>query len=85
MSIPESKTHSVTKLQPRGHEVVVKLLLGWKDANSDSSIESGRTPLSWATGNDHEGIVKPRYCWDGKMSTPTLQTQCRQNTAPAGP
>jgi len=69
MSVSASKTHSLTRLQPRGREVVVKLLLGRNDANPDSSSESGRTPLSWAIGNDREGIVKPPYCCDGKMLT----------------
>ena len=34
------------------------LLLGKKYINPDSSSESGRTPLSWAAQNGHEGIVK---------------------------
>ena len=35
----------------------MKLLLRRKDVSPDSSCESGRTPLSWAAGNGHEGVV----------------------------
>ena len=41
-----------------GHEGIVKLLLGHKDVNPDSSDESGLTPLAWAAINGHEKIVK---------------------------
>jgi len=41
-----------------GHEGIVKLLLGRKDVNPDSSSKYGQTPLSWAAANGHEGIVK---------------------------
>jgi len=37
---------------------VAGLLFGRRYVNPDSSSKSGRTPLSWATGNGHEGIVK---------------------------
>ena len=37
---------------------VAGLLFGKKYVNPDSSSKSGRTPLSWAAGNGHEGIVK---------------------------
>ena len=37
---------------------VVDLLFGRRYVNPDSSYKSGRTPLSWAAGNGHEGIVK---------------------------
>ena len=40
-----------------GHEGVVKLLLGRKDVNPDSSDNSGRTPLWYAAGNGREGVV----------------------------
>ena len=33
-------------------------LLGRRYVSPDSSSESGRTPLSWAAENGHEGIVK---------------------------
>jgi len=44
----------------RGHEAVVKLLLGRKDINPDRPdyYLGGRTPLSWAAGNGHEAVVK---------------------------
>ncbi|KND87822.1 Ankyrin repeat domain-containing protein 50 [Tolypocladium ophioglossoides CBS 100239] len=41
----------------RGHEVVVKLLLG-KEANIESTDKGSRTPLSWATEKGHEAVVK---------------------------
>ena len=33
-------------------------LIGRRYVNPDSSGKSGRTPLSWAAGNGHEGVVK---------------------------
>jgi len=36
----------------------VDLLFSGRYVNPDSSSKSGRTPLSWAAGNGHEGIVK---------------------------
>ena len=36
---------------------VVKLLLEREDVNPDSLDEVGRTPLSYAAGNGHEGVV----------------------------
>ena len=36
----------------------MKLLFEQEDVNLDSSSKSGRTPLSWAAENGHEGIVK---------------------------
>jgi len=37
---------------------VVKLLLEREDVNPDSLDEVGRTPLSYAAGNGHEGVVE---------------------------
>jgi len=37
---------------------LASLLFGRRYVNPDSSSESCRTPLSWAAGNGHEGIVK---------------------------
>jgi len=37
---------------------VAALLFGRRYVNPDSSSKSGRTPLSWAAENGHEGIVK---------------------------
>ena len=37
---------------------VVGVLFGWRYVNPDSQCEFGRTPLSWAAENGHEGIVK---------------------------
>jgi len=42
----------------KGHETVVKLLLGWKEVNPDRPDDDGRTPLSWAAGNGHGEVVK---------------------------
>jgi len=43
----------------RGHEEVVKMLLGREDVNPDQADTAyGRTPLSWAAKNGHSGIVK---------------------------
>ena len=43
----------------KGHEGIVKLLLGQKYVNPNTvDTLNGRTPLSWAAGNGHEGIVK---------------------------
>jgi len=36
----------------------VKLLLGREDVNPDRPDNRGRTPLSWAAGNGHGGVVK---------------------------
>ena len=36
----------------------MKILLERGDANLDSADEGGRTPLSYAAGSGHEGIVK---------------------------
>ena len=36
----------------------LSLLLGERYVNPNSSCRSGRTPLSWASENGHEGIVK---------------------------
>ena len=37
---------------------VASLLFGRRYVNPDSPSKSGRTPLSWAAGNGHDGIVK---------------------------
>jgi len=42
----------------KGHEIVVKLLLGRKDVNPDSPDRNGRTPISWAAENGHEAVAK---------------------------
>ena len=41
-----------------GHEGIVKLMLGRKDVDPDSSNKYGRTPLSCAAENGNEGVVK---------------------------
>ena len=46
-----------------GHEGVVKLLLGRKDVNPDTSdLVDG--PVSWAAGNRHGGVVR-QLLWSG--------------------
>ena len=35
----------------------VKMLLGRSDLNPNTPDEYGRTPLSWAAGNGHGGVV----------------------------
>ena len=42
----------------RGHEGVVKVLLGCDDVNPNSRYFNGRTPLSYATRMRREGVVK---------------------------
>ena len=42
----------------RGHEGVVKLLLGRKDVKSETPDNGGRTPLCWAARNGREGVVR---------------------------
>ena len=42
----------------KGHEGIVRLLLGPNDVNPDSSGRHGRTPLSWAAGNGLEEVVR---------------------------
>jgi len=42
----------------KGHEAVVKLLLGRKDVNPDSPDRNGRTPISWAARNGYDAVVK---------------------------
>ena len=43
----------------KGHEGVVKILLGRNDVNPDTAdAKYGRTPLSRAAENGHEGVVK---------------------------
>ena len=42
----------------RGHDGVVKLLLGLEDINPDRPDRNGRTPLSWAAGMGRDGVVK---------------------------
>jgi len=40
-----------------GHEVVVELLLGWKEADPSRPGGGRRTPISWAAGNGHAAVV----------------------------
>jgi len=43
----------------KGHEGIVKLLLGREDVNPDiQDTVNGQTPLWWAVGNGHEAVVK---------------------------
>jgi len=42
----------------RGHEGLVKLLLGQEHMDPTWADCSGRTPMSWAAGNGHEAVVK---------------------------
>jgi len=49
---------SLTWAARRGHEGVVKILLGRDDINPDIPDNSGRTPLCWAGIYGQEGVVK---------------------------
>jgi len=50
---------ALTWAAARGHEGIVKMLLGCEGVNPDQAdTEYGRTPLSWAAMNGHEGMVK---------------------------
>ena len=49
---------SLTWAARRGHEGVVKILLGRDDINPDIPDNSGRTPLRCAAIGGHEGVVK---------------------------
>jgi ankyrin repeat protein len=42
----------------RGHEAVVKLLLGRNDVKKDPTDGHGRTPLSWAAAKGQEMVIK---------------------------
>jgi len=42
----------------RGHEAIVRLLVGRVDVDADSKDHDGGTPLSWAAENGHEAIVR---------------------------
>jgi len=42
----------------RGHEGVLKILLGRDDINPDKPNDFGRTPLCWAAICGHEGVMK---------------------------
>ena len=42
----------------KGHEGVVKLLLGHPDVDPNSVDNDGQTPLSWAAASGHEGVVR---------------------------
>ncbi|RPB04016.1 hypothetical protein L873DRAFT_1668129 [Choiromyces venosus 120613-1] len=48
------------KHHSHGGDGVVKLLLEREDVNPDNLDEVGRTPLSYAAGNGHEGVVSAR-------------------------
>ena len=42
----------------KGHEEVVKALLGRRDIDPDKPGANGQTPLIWAACYGHEGVVK---------------------------
>jgi len=42
----------------KGHEEVVKILLGREEVDPDKPDDIGRTPLSYAAQEGHEGVVK---------------------------
>ena len=54
-----------------GHEEVVKILLGWEEANPDNPDNGGRTPLTYAALTGHEG--------SGENTTRTGSGQPRQS------
>jgi len=60
---------------------MVKQLLATDGVNLDSKdTEHGRTPLSWATANEHETVVKQLLETNGVDLTPrtsTIEHGCR--------